>query len=97
MNDLSNMYMKSLDTTTPTFVETTHRHTQHTTHRHTHGRLNLHTLPYSSMAVCQYVEYNNTASAGDDLFCLPPYSTYSSTPIYDYIPYVYIPTVQCCA
>ena len=86
MNDLSNMYMKSLYTTTPTFVETTHRHTQHTTHRHTHGRLNLYTLLYSSMAVCQYVEYKNTA-----------YSTYSSTPIYDYIPYVYIPTVQCCA
>ena len=96
MNYLSNMYMKSLDTTTPTFVETTHRHNTGT-HRHTHGRLNLYTLLYSNKAVCQNVEYNNTAYAGDDLFCLPPYSTYSYTPIYDYIPYVYIPTVQCCA
>ena len=60
MNDLSNMYMKSLDTTTPTFVETTHRHTQH---RHTQAHTGTHTdaltfIPYR-IAVWQYVSMSN--------------------------------------
>ena len=60
MNDLSNMYMKSLDTTTPTFVETTHRHTQH---RHTQAHTGTHTdaltfIPYC-IAVWQYVSMSN--------------------------------------